>query len=505
MVSIHGKQSKAIALDNSSLFDIHKLSNYSEVDKVVNHLFNYLCKKDPQFQRKNVSRNKSQLKTLIVNLYLNYVNDKTRYTAVYLKKSYYDDLEERYNQLYISKILIPLIHGLVNSGYLILYKGFYSSTKSRITRIRGSFKLFNLFKTNNFHEFMIEDSNSQELIILRDEIDGKQKDIPYEDSDNKNIKNWRATLKNYNELLKQTYIDIPYYSKSGIKLKHRKNQKQFTTIYINQWDKTVKRVFNNGSWSDGGRFYGGWWQRIPSELRDQIRFFNSPSSEIDYSGLHINLLYVMIKKKMHLEDPYVIEGIANEGFNREIIKLILLNIINADDDQKAIKSIRQKINFTPHLYSYVHDNEIEWESYIDTIKEAHHPISKYFNTGKGIKLQNFDSMMAEEVIKYFTKLRIPILCIHDSFVIPSEYVKKLEIIMKEKFDFVCKKLNLKSKGTRLSYDGLEDGQFEAWLSRPEYRDVFIDNMLKVEYQYPEWANKMKMFKEEYLSRLSTEE
>jgi hypothetical protein len=65
------KQTKAIALDNSSLFDIHKLSHYKEVDHVVNHLFEMLCEKNPVFLRKNASKNKSQLKTIIDNLYLN--------------------------------------------------------------------------------------------------------------------------------------------------------------------------------------------------------------------------------------------------------------------------------------------------------------------------------------------------------------------------------------------------------------------------------------------------
>jgi len=497
VVSRLNKQTKAIALDNSSLFDIHKLSHYKEVDHVVNHLFKMLCEKNPVFLRKNASKNKSQLKTLIVNLYLNYVNDQKRFTSVYLKKSYYDDLEERYNQLYISKILIPLIHELVSSGYLIIYKGFYSLKKSKMTRIRGSSKLFNLFKSNKFHEFMIEDSDKQELIILRDEINGKQIDIPYNDDDHENIPVWRDNLKKYNELLKKTFIDIPQYSQSGIKLPHRKNKKQFTTIHLNQWDKTVQRIFSNGKWTDGGRFYGGWWQRIPSKYRNQIRFFNTPSSEIDYSGLHINLLYVIVNKKMTLDDPYTIPEIANEGFNRQIIKLILLNIINAEDDQKAIKAIRQKINFNEPLREYVANNQVDWESFIDIIKHAHSPIKDYFNTGKGIELQNFDSMIAEEVINEFTNQNIPILCIHDSFVISSQYVKNLEIVMKEKFDLVCEKLDLKSKGTKLKSDGLQDGLFESWLYKPEYKDTFIDNMIKVEFNYPVWAKKLELFKSIY--------
>ena len=39
------KKTKAIRLDNSTLFDIHKLSEYKEVDICVAYLFNILSKK----------------------------------------------------------------------------------------------------------------------------------------------------------------------------------------------------------------------------------------------------------------------------------------------------------------------------------------------------------------------------------------------------------------------------------------------------------------------------
>ena len=99
---------KAIRLDNSTLFDIHKLSEYKEVDNCVAYLFDILSEKIDKFKRKNPSKNKSQLKTLIVNLYKNYLDDKTRYVSIYLGKSYYDNLESRYNKLFISRIMIDL-------------------------------------------------------------------------------------------------------------------------------------------------------------------------------------------------------------------------------------------------------------------------------------------------------------------------------------------------------------------------------------------------------------
>ena len=82
-------KSKAIRLDNSTLFDIHKLSEYKEVDNCVAYLFDILSNKIDKFKRKNPSKNKSQLKTLVVNLYKNYLDDKTRFVSIYLRKAFY--------------------------------------------------------------------------------------------------------------------------------------------------------------------------------------------------------------------------------------------------------------------------------------------------------------------------------------------------------------------------------------------------------------------------------
>ena len=109
---------KAIRLENSTLLDIHKLSEYKEVDNCVAYLFDILSKKIDKFKRKNPSKNKSQLKTLIVNLYKNFLDDKTRYVSINLGKSYYENLESRYNKLFISRIIIDIVHALDELGSL---------------------------------------------------------------------------------------------------------------------------------------------------------------------------------------------------------------------------------------------------------------------------------------------------------------------------------------------------------------------------------------------------
>ena len=482
---------KAIRLENSTLLDIHKLSEYKEVDNCVAYLFDILAIKIDKFKRKNPSKNKSQLKTLIVNLYKNYLDDKTRYVSINLGKSYYENLESRYNKLFISSIMIDIVHALDELGFIRLNLGYYSLKKSRISRIIGTDKLFKLFTQHQFSAEMIQTSREKELIVMRDIIDGKKLDISYEDTPSTN--QWRDDLKKYNDLLAKTYIDIPQFSEKGIALPSKGNKNQTYKISLNQSDKIVQRIFNNNSWEDGGRFYGGWWQRIPSDYRGGIHFSTMPTSELDFSGLHINLIYLLCKKDFPKSDPYDIDGIGIEGLNRQIVKIILLHIINAKSRESAVKSITMRINFDTTLYEYVSQNNLDYLSFIDEILITHKPIKKYFFSGQGIKLQNFDAMMAEKVINHFTNLDIPVLCIHDSFLIAADKTKDLNLVMTEKFEQVLMSLGLESDGIGLSTKGMPEGLFQQWLTRPEYRDTWIDNMRKLPYVYTVWAKKLDSF------------
>lgn len=67
--------------------------------------------------------------------------------------------------------------------------------------------------------------------------------------------------------------------------------------------RTLYRVFNDEGLTSGGRFYGAWWQNIPSEYRPHITINGKPMVEYDYSGLHPAILYAERGLAVP-EDPY---------------------------------------------------------------------------------------------------------------------------------------------------------------------------------------------------------
>ena len=102
----------------------------------------------------------------------------------------------------------------------------------------------------------------------------------------------------------------------------------------------LHRVFNDGSFSRGGRFYGALHLSLPRDLRPFILIDGQPTVELDYSGLHINMLYHMAGID-YLDDPYsACEGKAL----RKVYKAVGLIAINAENDKKAYGAITDELN-----------------------------------------------------------------------------------------------------------------------------------------------------------------
>ena len=176
---------------------------------------------------------------------------------------------------------------------------------------------------------MVEREKSEEVIILKSvnilEDNSKEKFIVnYEDTKQTNL--MRDNLQTINTLLDSRWIDLEVsdkvYKKIAEKTEKKKNR---SDIDFNR--KLLKRIFNNNSFEDGGRFYHGWWQEIPKEYRKFITIDGKRTVEVDYSSIHFRILYAEQGIDIGDDDPYIIEGYED---SRDEIKIALNIILNAE-------------------------------------------------------------------------------------------------------------------------------------------------------------------------------
>ena len=428
--------------------DVHRWSEHHEVSGFVDYVYETYVK---NVGNKNIQ--KKHLKVVLLDLYVAWLNDPDLNIGVHMTTGAYSDGtvfnkgKSRYNELNIKVSTIEIVHRLHDAG-LIGLKGGWQDAGGRgfLTRIWPTDKLTKLFEDAAFGEFDIGYTDNRETIILRDE---EKDEVEY--TDKTHIKQMRLAVQQYNKLLEKTFIDIQSVDKPArIELpegKRRRRSNRRVFVNITHHDKFVRRIFNNKSFSDGGRFYGGWWQRIDSKFRKDIRLNNSPTVEIDYSALHVILAYAeagIDYWQTTSKDPYdlPVRGVNNPEHCRDIAKLFLLLSLNASDEKKLYNAFRNELDYDKYPYEFLNDVLSEL---LDTIKEHHQAISHLICSGAGLRLMNIDSRICDYVIADFVRTDTPILTVHDSFIVPIGHENRLNQLMKEAFEDVTHKVGIKAK------------------------------------------------------------
>ena len=440
-------------LNYSRPLDVHRWSNHPEINTLVDKIYYSL----PSLPGNNKIR-KKHLKVLLLDLYVAWTTDPDLKIAIRRDNNAYR-AKSRYNELHISKVMPDLADVLEDAGLVYKANGFFDpETKvGRVSRVWATEKLAEEFKAAVHLRFGISNHEDRETVILRDE---NKQDVEYEDTDQ--TKGMRSLLKRYNDLLAKTHIDIHYLDKPIIRFQNPKA----APLPITQGDKFVRRVFNNGRWDQGGRFYGGWWQRCPKEVRKHIYFDGTITQEVDFSGLHIVLLYA--QKGIDYwattqEDPYIIEwpeGTDPDIDQRDAAKLLLLTAINANNEKQAFKGFRAQCDKgSPE--KKLTNNVLK--GVLTKLKEKHEPIADKIASGAGIDLMYIDSQITERLIGVFTNRGWPMLSIHDSYVVPFSYDNFLISEMKRAFYEVT---NVKTvKLTHTTFNSEDYWDPELWQDR----------------------------------------
>ena len=405
--------------DNSRPLDVHRWSDYREVGTVVEELYGELLGL-PEFSG-NEKLNKRHLRVVLMDLLHCYENDPEAYIGYARNANKYSG-PERYNKLHIKyRPLIRVIDGLTALGYIEGVKGFRDprSGVSRQARMRATPKLITKLKSrHHITGSMVTRHEGEEVIILKDK-EGKE-DLGYKETPK--IRKMRALVERYNKALARTYIDVTLKGYSGTE-----------PLRIDLNHTRVRRIFNNASLTQGGRFHGSWWQYVPRELRKRITIQGKPTVEIDYSGMHIVILYA--KEGIDyfdaaIGDPYEIPGFSNDEKHRNLFKLMLLTVLNCKSPEEARRAVQWEINKNKDDFPV----GVNLTAAIAAFEVKHADIRKYFYSGIGIKLQYYDSLVVEQVVDYFIRegsLGIPPLIIHDSFIVRRELADELEQVMNE--------------------------------------------------------------------------
>lgn len=323
-----------------------------------------------------------------------------------------------------------VLDGLVELDYLDSYPGYYHPERmeGKQTRIKATAKLIDILTENHgVMRYMIVDDSKTDLIVLRDLEKDKVDFQP-----TSNTEEMRQDMCRINEALADTYLCLDldnddYKVIESRVLEKWANLKPWEERYYFQpfdlHSKSLRRVFNNSSFEMGGRLYGGWWQGIPKRFRVYIRIDGAVTAEVDYSCMHIVMLYA--EAGLELEgDAYMPPGFPPSA--RDKLKKSLNAMINAKSVKSALAVIKQ-------IFSYKTRGEAQ--KVVDAFLELHASVAHRFNEEHlGVYLQYKDSQVAIAVMLAMQARGVVVLPVHDSFLVAVEHEELLTKVMTSEFN-----------------------------------------------------------------------
>jgi len=401
--------------DNSCFFEVWLWSNKPAIKDAADFLY----KKIKKFGIPNnlkINRLKNHLKVFLVNLYSCHQQDKKQYIAISLRKGSYSEAK------YLKKIFLNyryvkyIMNFLGREGYIDFKRGFQSNFTSRVSRMKASQKLLRLFRKYEKPGCVI--LNRKPAIVLRNE---DKIEIDY-DMDNQDIRKLLINVNRINKYLSQHKIELfTLFDQSPENLEMYRCFSKY------------HRVFNNSSFEHGGRFYGHCSQAIESYRRCLIQIYDKDTVELDYSCLHISMLYGFFGETPPEGDLYQLDNISN--VYRKIIKKAVNIAINAKDMKLAMSAIQNE------MVEFCEENDLQPirpKILLTEILAKHDKIKQYFCSGYGTRLQYLDSQIAEKILLTLGKECIGCLCIHDSFILAEEYKDRLMELMRHYFYEILK-------------------------------------------------------------------
>ena len=222
----------------------------------------------------------------LIELWKKHHTHKDNQSSIQKNKNFYSALQQYRDPYLTYRMAIQAFEGLQKLDLIEVTKnGFYDRIKmeGNLTRYRATTKLSEMLGELDGHPLIDLPTNLDiNTILLRHKIDGRRMLVPYEED--KDTEQWRINLKEINACFSRHMLDLRI-KDSEVEALQERLLSDSEKEPIDLTKKLLVRIFINNSFGEGGRFYKGWWQNVPSECRPFITINSKSTQEHDYSQL----------------------------------------------------------------------------------------------------------------------------------------------------------------------------------------------------------------------------
>lgn len=181
---------------------------------------------------------------------------------------------------------------------------------------------------------------------------------------------------------------------------------------IDPSDRMLRRIFNNGSLQQGGRLYGGFWQRMRADDRlECICLDDEPVASLDFCQSSVRMAYAEVGVLPSDGDLYAIPstGATLWANHRSEVKGVLNALLcTGHDVNRFPKGTRGSIG-----------KHVKFAKLLGDIARYHAPIVELFGTARGLLVMKKEGDVLVGVLTELQGHGVHALPIHDGILVPE--------------------------------------------------------------------------------------
>lgn len=445
------------------------------------------------------SRHSEALRVIVANVFNASSIDQNMAVGYSRDKSWYSNSVNNKVAGLKYESMVRLADSLADDsfGYLELKPGYWDRQRNtgHSARMRATPKLMELLCGKYGVDLLdVCRRRNSDTIILKDE---NKRRIGFVDTPD--VIRMRTNLETINNMIASKFIGLAVFDETigeiNNELAGQLDEEGDGRSILDFSRIRLTRNFNNSSLLEGGRFYNGWWQEIPSRFRRYIRIDDIGIEEVDFSGLHLNLLYLLEGLPLPGKDVYSLEGTSDKS--RNMFKITLQIMLNCSNKATATRKIKHEfpLESNPELFSKFSHAKI-----IMALRKKHKAIDHYFYTGHGVKLQFKDSEIAEDILLRLADKCIVALPVHDSFLVQRIHKTELEKTMVEvAFSKYSQILKIKKDLSAYEVDRANIAQEVTEEDIPVSVEAYERNWTSAK-EYPEYLARMQRWHRDHTNQ-----
>ncbi|KGK79765.1 hypothetical protein PM03_09815 [Thalassobacter stenotrophicus] len=193
---------------------------------------------------------------------------------------------------------------------------------------------------------------------------------------------------------------------------------------VNPAHRRLRRIFNNADFAQGGRLFGGFWQKMSSDERlEHILIEDDCCVELDYGQMSLMILYGLTGHTPPEGDLYDLSGEGIPVTYRKGIKKVIQAVINSPELPRRLpKGSRKHI---PSRYSI--------KDLLHAVERKHPAIFPKMTSGIGMHLFRKEADILVDVLTVLKAKGVVALPIHDAVIVMDEHQEVARKVMIEVF------------------------------------------------------------------------